>query len=152
MRGVFLCALLLPCSCAHREQPTPGFTPPPMSTRADPPPPAPPATANAGSTDDGGQIGLATWYGPGFAGRKTSNGERFDPRAMTAAHRKLPFGTWVEVRRLDTGRTVRVRINDRGPWGDARKIIDLSRRAAETLDMVKEGSVRVEIRVVRSPL
>src|SRR5258706_5877453 len=57
------------------------------------------------------QVGLATWYGAAFAGKKTSNGERFDPTKYTAAHRKLPFGTWVEVRRADTGRTVRVRIN-----------------------------------------
>jgi rare lipoprotein A len=105
----------------------------------------------ADAPDDPKQLGLATWYGPGFAGHKTSSGERFDPRALTAAHRKLPFGTWVEVRRVDTGRTVRVRINDRGPWGDSQKVIDLSRHAAELLDMIREGSVRVEIRVVPGP-
>lgn len=97
------------------------------------------------------QVGLATWYGESFAGRRTANGERFDPRGMTAAHRKLPFGTWVEVRRPDTGRAVRVRINDRGPWGDERKIIDLARAAAEALDLVAAGVARVEIRVVRGP-
>lgn len=97
------------------------------------------------------QTGLATWYGAAFAGKKTASGERFDPSKYTAAHRKLPFGTWVEVRRADTGRTVRVRINDRGPWGDDRRIIDLSRKAAEDLDILREGKSRVELRVVDGP-
>jgi rare lipoprotein A len=97
------------------------------------------------------QSGLATWYGAAFAGKKTANGERFDPTKYTAAHRKLPFGTWVEVRRADTGRTVRVRINDRGPWGNDRRIIDLSRKAAEDLDVVREGVAKVELRVVSGP-
>ncbi len=97
------------------------------------------------------QEGLATWYGGAFAGKKTANGERFDPTKYTAAHRKLPFGTWVEVRRADTGRVVRVRINDRGPFGDERRIIDLSRKAAEDLDIIREGVSRVELRVVSGP-
>jgi rare lipoprotein A len=97
------------------------------------------------------QAGLATWYGGAFAGKKTANGERFDPTKYTAAHRKLPFGTWVEVRRIDSGRTVRVRINDRGPWGNDRRIIDLSRKAAEDLDVVREGVAKVELRVVSGP-
>jgi rare lipoprotein A len=98
------------------------------------------------------QVGLASWYGAAFAGRRTSNGERFDPKRFTAAHKTLPFGTWVEVRRIDTGRTVRVRINDRGPNGRAaHRIIDLSQRAAEELDMVRAGVVRVELRVVSGP-
>ena len=96
-------------------------------------------------------VGLATWYGAAFAGKKTASGERFDPRAMTAAHLKLPFGTWVEVRRVDTGATVRVRITDRGPWGDARRVIDLSQAAAELLGMMRVGMVKVEIRVVEGP-
>jgi len=96
------------------------------------------------------QVGLATWYGTSFAGKKTASGERFDPTAMTAAHRKLPFGTWVEVRRVDTGSVVRVRITDRGPWGDDRKIIDLSQAAAERLGVVAAGVAKVELRVVSS--
>ena len=106
------------------------------------------ATAPAINAD---QTGNATWYGGAFAGKKTANGERFDPTKYTAAHRKLPFGTWVEVRRADTGRTVRVRINDRGPFGDDKRIIDLSRKAAEDLDIVREGAARVELRVVDGP-
>lgn len=97
------------------------------------------------------QVGQATWYGGAFAGKKTANGERFDPSKLTAAHRSLPFGTWVEVRRIDTGSVVRVRINDRGPFGDDRRIIDLSRKAAEDLDMVRDGIANVELRVVRGP-
>jgi rare lipoprotein A len=97
------------------------------------------------------EVGLATWYGSQFAGKKTANGERFDPGAMTAAHRHLPFGTWVDVRRPDTGRSIRVRINDRGPWGDSRKVIDLSRAAAAELGIVGLGVAPVELRVVRGP-
>jgi rare lipoprotein A len=99
----------------------------------------------------GSQQGIASWYGSAFAGKATANGERFDPEAMTAAHRELPFGTWVEVRRVDTGRAVRVRVNDRGPFGDVRRVIDLSRHAAAVLGMVDEGAVEVELRVVRGP-
>ena len=148
---------LVLAGCAHANgEGTKGFHPPvsTTSTRADAPPaPAGPATLAQGTTapEDAKEVGVATWYGSELAGHKTANGERFDPAAMTAAHRKLPFGTWVEVRRVETGRTVRVRINDRGPWGDARKVIDLSRHAAEVLGMVKEGAVKVEVRVVRGP-
>lgn len=97
----------------------------------------------------GTESGLATWYGARFAGKRTASGERFDPRAYTAAHRTLPFGTWVEVRRLDDGRRVRVRINDRGPYGGGGRIIDLSQRAAEALGMIRDGVARVALRVLR---
>jgi rare lipoprotein A len=144
--------LLLSAGCAN---PNAGFRPPVTSaTHADASPGegdltfAKVATAPNVTAD---QAGLATWYGGAFAGKKTANGERFDPTKYTAAHRKLPFGTWVEVRRADTGRTVRVRINDRGPWGDDRRIIDLSRKAAEDLDVVREGVAKVELRVVSGP-
>jgi rare lipoprotein A len=97
------------------------------------------------------QVGDATWYGGRLAGHRTANGERFDPRAMTAAHRSLPFGTWVEVTRLDTGQRVRVRVTDRGPFGHAERIIDLSEEAARELDMLRAGVARVELRVVDGP-
>ncbi len=137
-------------ACAHEPR---HFNPPIPDTRASAPPgdfdfAGHAATAPHASAD---QVGLATWYGKEFAGKKTSSGERFDPRLMTAAHRKLPFGTWVEVRRPETGTAVRVRINDRGPWGDERKVIDLSRAAAERLGIVRDGVARVEIYVVRGP-
>jgi rare lipoprotein A len=112
--------------------------------------PHPAAVAPSESHVD--EVGMASWYGRELAGKKTANGERFDPRLFTAAHKKLPFGTWVEVRRIDSGRTVRVRINDRGPNGRAAsRIIDVSRRAAEELDLVRDGVTRVELRVVHGP-
>jgi rare lipoprotein A len=98
------------------------------------------------------QVGWASWYGSELAGHRTASGERFDPSRFTGAHRELPFGTWVEVRRIDTGRTVRVRINDRGPNGKARRrVIDVSRRAAEDLGLVNVGVAPVELRVVDGP-
>jgi rare lipoprotein A len=99
------------------------------------------------------QEGYATWYGAAFAGRKTASGERFDPSQMTAAHRQLAFGTWVEVTRVDTGASVRVRITDRGPYAAAsqHRIIDLSRGAAERIDLIKSGVTRVEVRIVEGP-
>mgnify|MGYP002619655697 CR=1 FL=1 len=96
------------------------------------------------------EVGMASWYGPGFHGRTTASGERFNRRAFTAAHRTLPMGTLVRVRRLDTGRHVDVRINDRGPYAQGR-IIDLSQRAARALRMEREGVVRVEVTVLRRP-
>lgn len=97
------------------------------------------------------QTGNATWYGAALAGHKTASGERFDPSQMTAAHRTLPLGTWVEVTRVDGGQSVRVRINDRGPFGHADRIIDLSRGAAEKIGLVKLGVAAVEVRVVDGP-
>ena len=82
--------------------------------------------------------GLASWYGPGFHGRRTANGERFDMHSLTAAHKTLPFGTMVRVRSLVTGREVEVRVNDRGPFTRGR-VIDLSRAAAEALGLLGLG-------------
>lgn len=96
------------------------------------------------------QRGYASWYGPKFNGRRTASGEVFDMNALTAAHRTLPFGTWVEVTDLDNGRTVTVRINDRGPFV-RRRIIDLSYGAARVLGMVGPGTARVALRVVGGP-
>jgi len=92
------------------------------------------------------QIGVASWYGPGFHGRRTANGEVYNQYALTAAHRTLPHGTWVEVTNLANQETVRVRINDRGPYVDDR-IIDLSYTAAQRIDMLRSGiaPVRVEV-------
>lgn len=110
------------------------------------------ANAQGGGTADSrAQVGLASWYGKALAGHKTASGEPFDPSAMTAAHRKLKLGTWVEVRRVDTGSSIRVRINDRGPWGDRSRIIDLSRAAADKLGIVHDGIAKVEVRIVSGP-
>lgn len=90
--------------------------------------------------------GEASWYGPGFHGRLTANGERYDQNAMTAAHKTLKFGTKVKVTNLNNGKSVTVRINDRGPFIDGR-IIDVSAAAARSLDMMNSGvaPVRVDI-------
>lgn len=82
--------------------------------------------------------GLASWYGEKFQGRRTASGERFDMNALTAAHPSLPFGTRVRVRNPRNGREVEVRINDRGPF-TGRRIIDLSRAAAQAIDLVQAG-------------
>lgn len=94
--------------------------------------------------------GVASWYGPKFHGRPTANGERFDMDAMTAAHKTLPLPTYAEVTNLRNGRRVTVRINDRGPFVDNR-LIDLSRAAAQALDMVGPGTTLVDVRVVQGP-
>ncbi len=96
------------------------------------------------------QMGLASWYGPGFHGNKTANGEVYDMHARTAAHRTLPFGTLVRVTRLDTGASTVVRINDRGPHV-AGRVIDLSNAAANDLDMVKAGVARVRLDIIHLP-
>ena len=93
------------------------------------------------------QRGKASWYGPGFAGRKTANGERFNPNALTAAHRKLPFGTTVKVTNVDNGKSVVVRINDRGPYAGNR-VIDLSKAAAKRIGLISSGVGVVEIRAL----
>mgnify|MGYP006273971121 CR=1 FL=1 len=91
--------------------------------------------------------GLASWYGEKFHGRLTANGERFDANELTAAHKTLPFGTVLKVTNLDNGRTVTVRVNDRGPFVDNR-ILDLSRAAAERIGMTGTGVARVRLRVI----
>jgi peptidoglycan lytic transglycosylase len=100
--------------------------------------------SSPGAVDGPVQRGLASWYGPSFHGHRTASGERYDMRGMTAAHPTLPFGTLVEVRNLESGRQVTVRINDRGPFGKHR-IIDLSYAAARQLGMVAPGTLPVEL-------
>lgn len=96
------------------------------------------------------QRGDATYYADRFHGRTTASGERFNINAFTAAHKTLPFGTIVRVTRVDNGRYVVVRINDRGPYSE-RRIIDLSKAAARSLDMLREGVVEVIVEVVGKP-
>ncbi len=87
-----------------------------------------------------GQVGQASWYGPGFHGRRTANGETFNAGAYTAAHRYLPFGTRLKVVNKNNGRSVVVRINDRGPFHGGR-IIDLSRASAQAIGLSGVGAV-----------
>jgi rare lipoprotein A len=88
--------------------------------------------------------GDASYYANFFRGRKTANGERYDPRKFTAANRTLPLGTRLRVTRVDNGKSVVVRVNDRGPFGRRSRILDLSRAAAEQLDMIRVGHAQVE--------
>jgi rare lipoprotein A len=132
-------------ACAHGSRASRA-----QASRAQAPPPEAPAEPYVPSREDV-QVGYATWYGRAFAGRRTASGERFDPGKMTAAHRTLPFGTWVEVRRVDTGETVRVRVTDRGPFGHEDRIIDLSQAAAAKIGLTRSGMARVEVRVVAPP-
>lgn len=92
--------------------------------------------------------GVASWYGQEFAGRTTANGEIFDPMLLTAAHRTLPFNTVVDVKNPKTGQTVRVRINDRGPFVNNR-LIDLSYAAAQQIGLIEPGSGDVDLAIVR---
>lgn len=106
-----------------------------------------PAAPRGGPTFEG----RAAYYADRLAGRPTASGEPYRREALTAAHRTLPFGTRVRVTNLANGRSVEVRINDRGPFGRGDRIIDLSRRAAEALDMIDAGVVPVEVRVLARP-
>src|SRR4029077_7238634 len=109
---------------------------------ARPTPPPPPAVTQVENLH-----GVASWYGQEFAGRTTANGEIFDPLLLTAAHRTLPFGTVVDVKNSKTGQTVRVRINDRGPFVGNR-MIDLSYAAAQQIGLIDPGSGEVDVAVV----
>jgi len=108
-----------------------GTTPPPMTS----------------VSENWSEQGVASWYGPGFDGKRTASGEVYDMDDMTAAHQRLPFGTRVQVHNLDNGLRTEVRINDRGPFVDDR-IIDLSMAAAREIEMLGPGTARVRISVV----
>ncbi len=106
--------------------------------------------SGCGMTAPRRQRGVASWYGPGFYGNQTANQEYFDPSRLTAAHRKLPFGTYVRVTRLDKDKSVVVRINDRGPFIRGR-IIDLTETAAREIDMLHDGIAPVVVEVLYCP-
>lgn len=93
------------------------------------------------------ETGIASWYGPGFHGKKTANGETYDQNALTAAHPTLPMPVMVQVTNLENGRSIKVRINDRGPFANGR-IIDLSKHAAELLDMQRKGTAKVLVEIL----
>jgi len=107
---------------------------------------APVAPARIGSTE----TGVASWYGVPYDGRRAASGEVYDMRQLTAAHRSLPFQTWVEVTNLANGKQVEVRINDRGPFVKGR-IVDLSQAAARDIDMIRSGTARVRLKVIPPP-
>ncbi len=90
------------------------------------------------------QTGMASWYGKAHHGKKTASGERFNMYGLTAAHRKLPLGTLVRVTNVANGKSVVVKINDRGPF-HGNRVLDLSKGAADALDMTKTGTAKVQI-------
>jgi len=135
MRGIrtttaILLAVAALAGCAKKAPPPPGEGPPP-----------------GGRPGAIYQRGEASWYGNEFHGRRAASGEVFDQWAMTAAHRTLPFQTWVRVRNVANGKTVDVRITDRGPFIHGR-IIDLSRGSARVIDLERMGVARVELRLL----
>ena len=132
-----LLAAAIPAGCARRDArpPAAAARPPASST-------APRTLSNAKA-----QVGMASWYGPGFAGKLTANGERFNPKEMTAAHRTHKFGTKLRVTNLANGKSVVVRVNDRGPFAKKR-VIDVSQEAARRLDMIDSGVAKVRIEIL----
>ena len=135
MKSVWVLALagILLCGCGHKKRARIGPVPPPVGARV-------------GDTESG----LASWYGHPYHGRQAADGEIYDMEKLTAAHRTLPFNTWVRVENLNNSRTVDVRIIDRGPFVDGR-IIDLSHRAAVDIDLIGPGVARVKLTVIEPP-
>ena len=127
---VFLALLIALGGCAHRKAPPPTTVPEVT--------PARPGTV---------EKGIASWYGEPYHGRRTASGEVYDMHRVSAAHRTLPFGTLVRVTRRDTGQSVEVRINDRGPF-IAGRIIDLSYGAAKRIDLDVDGIAPVKVEVL----
>lgn len=120
--------------------------PPPQPVAVTEPAPAKPSTGSIHGVHRGDRSdrGQASWYGSDFQGSPTASGEPFDMNALTAAHRTLPLGSYARVKNLDNGRSVVVRINDRGPHA-RRRTIDLSYAAAREIAMVAEGTAPVEV-------
>ncbi len=96
------------------------------------------------------ETGVASWYGHPYHGRRAANGEIYDMETLTAAHRTLPFGTWVRVENLSNKRTVEVRIQDRGPFINGR-IIDLSKAGARNIEMLGPGTAKVRLTIIAPP-
>jgi rare lipoprotein A len=126
-------AVVVGAGCGHKKR------------RRVPVPPAPPRAPGPGYTE----TGVASWYGHPYHGRQAANGEIYDMEKLTAAHRTLPFDTWVRVVDLDNSKTVEVRIIDRGPFIDGR-IIDLSHAAAKAIEMIGPGIAKVRLEIVKA--
>ena len=138
MRTLLIVALLVTLAgCGHKRRTT--VTAVPRTRRT-------PVVVQPGHTEDG----VASWYGHPYHGRQAANGEIYDMEKMTAAHRTLPFNTWVRVEDLATKKTTEVRITDRGPFVGGR-IIDLSHAAAQELGIIGPGTAKVRIEVIKTP-
>ncbi len=160
--GVALATLLAACASVPRRPPAPASSLPPPATVPDAVPRAearsthgnPPfydvngrRYAVLASADSYLERGVASWYGPDFHGHNTSSGERYDMYGMSAAHPTLPIPCYARITNLSNGRSVVVRINDRGPFV-ANRIVDLSYSAAARLDIVRTGTAFVELRTI----
>ncbi len=141
-RALGAAALLAIAACAHAPS-SPPPTPPPEA-RAEPAPPPAAETRPAPEARPREQVGFASYYGHRFQGRRTASGERYDVARLTCAHRTAPFGSRLRVTDVETGRSVVVRVNDRGPFARGR-IVDLSLAAARSLGIVKRGLARVRV-------
>lgn len=142
---IVIALTLLLSACAHQKR---AAIPVSIPVPAPAPPPAPPPPLAVQSPYT--ETGLASWYGHPYHGRPAANGEIYDMEQMVAAHRTLPFNTWVRVFDLDTNKSVDLRIIDRGPFVDGR-IIDLSHAGAQAIDMIGPGTARVRVEVIRWP-
>ncbi len=138
-------AALIAPGCAKKKK-VAAIPPAPAPTTARTPSSSVPAAETVGATE----TGVASWYGYPYHGRRAANGEIYDMEKLTAAHRTLAFETWVEVENLDNGKNVTVRITDRGPFVDGR-IIDLSKAAARSIDMIGPGLANVRLKIVSAP-
>jgi rare lipoprotein A len=116
---------------------------------ASPAPAAHPVDLAKISSEKAYQVGVASYYGKKFHGRKTANGEVFNMYKLTAAHRVLPLGTYIKVTNLGNGRWVEVKVNDRGPFVEGR-VLDLSFAAALELEMVRQGTAKVMIEITKA--
>jgi rare lipoprotein A len=143
LEAVGLSLLVALAACAHRQagpgEGAPGVPsvphgPPPPGPGAEVTPPRPPRV----------EEGLASYYGRRFQGRRTASGQRYDAEALTCAHRTLPFGTRLRITDLESGRSVEVTVNDRGPAVRGR-VVDVSLAAARALDLLKRGVTRVRV-------
>src|SRR6185369_80226 len=133
---VALALALLVTGCARKKH----------ARRTPPRPSRPTIEARVGQTEEG----IASWYGHPYHGRQAADGEIYDMEKLVAAHRTLPFHTWVRVYNLDNSKSVNVEIIDRGPFIDGR-IIDLSHRAAQDVAMIGPGTARVRIEIIEPP-
>jgi len=133
--SVAVAAAVFASACGHH---TSASVPPAIARNAKP--------ARIGTTE----TGIASWYGVPYDGRRTASGEIYDMRQLTAAHRTLPFNTWLRVTNLTNGKRVDVKVNDRGPFVQGR-VIDLSLGAASEIDMVRQGTAKVRLKVIAPP-
>lgn len=151
-RAVLVVGLVLATSCAHAVPPRRATTSrePSREPRkvSEPTQPRQPVAATVAPAVAGTERGLAVWYA---RGKMTASGERFDKRKLTAAHKTLPFGTRVRVTAERNGKSVVVRINDRGPYGNPRRIIDLTEAAAAKIDLIDLGVTAVTVEILERP-